>query len=47
MEINYNNVQKNREVTLKNLEIQIKNARNTYSTALKEYQKLTITSPIN
>jgi len=38
---------KNREITLKSLENAIKEAEISYSSALKEYSKLTISSPIS
>lgn len=46
-QITYDNAIKTREVTIKNLENQIRNARNGYSTAYKEYKKLSVTSPID
>lgn len=41
------NAKKTREVTLRSLQNSINEARIWYQTALKEYNKLTITSPIN
>lgn len=45
--LNHENAKKQLDVTLRSLNNQIKNAQNGYSTALKEYKKLTITSPID
>lgn len=46
-ELNYENAKKQLDVSLRSLNNQIKSAQNGYSTALKEYRKLTITSPID
>lgn len=45
--LTHENAKKQLDVTLRALNNQIKTAQNWYSTALKEYQKLTITSPID
>lgn len=43
----HENAKKQLAITLKTVNNQIKTAQNSYSTALKEYQKLTIQSPID
>jgi multidrug resistance efflux pump len=46
-QITYDNALKTRTVSLKNLNNQIRNAKNSYSSAYKEYNKLSIRSPID
>jgi len=41
------NVKENYEITLRSLDNTISEARITYASALKEYQKLSVRSPIN
>jgi multidrug efflux pump subunit AcrA (membrane-fusion protein) len=46
-ERNLSNVKENYEITLRSLDNTISEARITYASALKEYQKLSVRSPIN